>query len=86
MWHIAKSLLNWDGPRAPTAIHGPLGLEFHPFQKVKAIVDCLENQLAHHDLCDEKHERRVEAKVQALLEAVNSPPPLEKIRSCDIQK
>jgi hypothetical protein len=28
----------------------------------------------------------VEAKVQALLEAVNSPPPLEKIRSCDIQK
>jgi hypothetical protein len=45
----------------------------------------LENQFTHHDLCDENHERRVEARVQTLLEAVDSKPP-EIIRPCDIQK
>jgi hypothetical protein len=27
VWPIAKSLANRDGPRAPTTIHGPLGLK-----------------------------------------------------------
>jgi hypothetical protein len=74
MWPIGKSLLKREGPRAPTAIHGPSGLKFHPSEKVNAIADCLENQFTHHDLCDENHERRVEARVPALLEAVGNNP------------
>jgi hypothetical protein len=81
--HSAETTLD-DGPRAPTAIHGTSGLKFHPFEKANAITDCFENQFAHHDLCDENHERRVEARVQTLLEAVNKPP--ERIRPCDLQK
>jgi hypothetical protein len=45
----------------------------------------LENQFIHHDLCDENHERRVEATVQILLEAVDNKPP-EGIRPFDLQK
>jgi hypothetical protein len=67
-----------DGQRAPTAIHGLLGLKYHPEDKANAIADCLENQFTHHDLCDENHERRVEARVQALLEAVDINPPPRK--------
>jgi hypothetical protein len=67
---IAKSLTNRDGPRAPIAIHGLLGLNYHPVDKADAIADCLENQFTPHDLCEENHERQVEARVQALLEAV----------------
>jgi hypothetical protein len=36
------------------------------------------------DLCEENHERRVEARVQALLEAVDKPP--DRIRPRDLQK
>jgi hypothetical protein len=36
-------------------------------------------------LCDESHERRVETRVEALLEAVHKKPP-ERIRPCDLQK
>jgi hypothetical protein len=85
IWSIAKSLLKRDGPRAPTAIHGHSVLKFHPCEKAIAIADCLENQFTHHDLCDENHERRVEARVQALLESVDNKIP-ERIRPCDIQK
>jgi hypothetical protein len=74
-----------DGPRAPTAIHGSSGLKFHPLQKANAIADCLEIQFAPHDLCDYNHERRVEARVQALLETVDNSPP-ERVRPCDIKK
>jgi hypothetical protein len=79
IWPIAKSLTNRDGPRAPTAIHGLLGLKYHPEDKANTTEDCLEHQFTPHDLCDENHERWVEAKVQALLEAVDSDPP-ERIR------
>jgi hypothetical protein len=85
IWPIAKSILKRDGPRAPTAIHGPSGLKFYPSQKANAIVDCLKNQFTHHDLCDENHEQQVEARVQALLEVVDNNP-LEKIRPCDLHK
>jgi hypothetical protein len=71
--------------RASTAIHGPSGLKFHPSEKANATADCLENQFTHHDLCDENHERQVEARVQALLKVVDNKP-LEKIRPCDLQK
>jgi hypothetical protein len=59
-----KSLTNRDGPRAPTVIHDLLGLKYHPVDKANAIADCLENQFTPHDLCDENHERRVEAESQ----------------------
>jgi hypothetical protein len=58
-----------DRPKASTAIHGLSGLEYHPLENANSIADCLENQFTPHDLYD-NHERRVEARVQALLEAV----------------
>jgi hypothetical protein len=79
-----KSLLKRHGPREPTAIRGPSGLKFHPSEKANAIADCLENQFTH-DLCDENHERRLEARVQTMLEAADSKPH-ERIRPCDLQK
>jgi hypothetical protein len=85
IWPIAKSLANRDGPRAPTTIHGPLGLKCHPQDKTNAIADCLESQFTPHDLCDENHERRVEARVQALFEAEGNDTP-ERIRPCDLRK
>jgi hypothetical protein len=60
----AKSLPKRDGPRTPTAIHGALGLKVLPLEKANATAD----------FCDENHERRVEARVQALLEAVGNNP------------
>jgi hypothetical protein len=78
IWPIAKSLTNRDGPRAPTVIHGLLGLKYHPEDKANAIADCLENQFTPHELCEENHERWVEVRVQALLEAVDSAAPLKE--------
>jgi hypothetical protein len=51
-----------DGTRAATAIHGPSGLKFLQLEKANAIADCLENHFTPHDLCDEHHDRGVEAK------------------------
>jgi hypothetical protein len=83
IWPIAKSLLKRDEPRAPTAIHGPSGLKFHPSEKANAINDCLENEFTHHDLCEENHERRLEASVQTLLEAVDNKFS-ERIKPCGL--
>jgi hypothetical protein len=69
-----KSLTHRDGPRAPTAIHGLLGLQYHEVDKANAIADCLENQFTPHELWEENHERRVEVRIQALLEAIDSDP------------
>jgi hypothetical protein len=33
IWTIAKSLIKRDGPKEPTAIHGPFGLTFLPLKK-----------------------------------------------------
>jgi ferredoxin-NADP reductase len=85
VWPIAKSLLKRGGPRAPTAIHGARGLKYHPFEEVNAIADSLEIQFTQHGLLEENHERRVEARVQALLEIVDNNPP-QRIRPCDLQK
>ena len=84
IWPIAKTLLKRDGPKAPPAIHGHTGLKFHPIDKANAIADCLENQFTPHDLCDEDHERRVEARVQALIETVDNNPPI-RIRPREVQ-
>jgi hypothetical protein len=74
IWPIAKSLLKRDRPRAPTAIHGASGLNFPPSEKINAIADSLEIQFKPHDLCGENHKRRMEARVQALLETVGKSP------------
>jgi hypothetical protein len=37
-WPIAKSLLKRDGPRVRTAIHGALGLKFHPYEKATQLM------------------------------------------------
>jgi hypothetical protein len=42
IWPIAKSLLKRDGPRAPTAIHGSLGLIFLPLEKANTNAGCFE--------------------------------------------
>jgi hypothetical protein len=73
-----------DGPKAPTAIHGPLGISYQPHEKANVIADCLENQFTSHDMCDENRERQVETTVQALPSSVGGTP-LGKVRSCDIQ-
>jgi hypothetical protein len=44
----------------------------------------MENQFTPHDPCDDNHERHLEARVQAMLEAVDNNPP-ERIRPCDIK-
>jgi hypothetical protein len=56
LWPTVKSLAKWNGPKAPTAVHGLLGLMYHLNEKVNAISDCIENQFTSHDLCDENHE------------------------------
>jgi hypothetical protein len=74
-----------DVPKAPTTIHGPLGITYHPSEKASAISDCLENWFLSHDLCDENHERRVETGVHAPLASVGNIP-LGKVRPCDVHK
>jgi len=66
--------------KAPSAIYGPSRPKFFPLEKANAISECLENQFTQYDLCEENHEMEVEARVQALSEAVdNSPPPWKKL-------
>jgi hypothetical protein len=36
---IAEPLIKKDGPKAPTAIHGPPCLKYHPLEKAKTIAD-----------------------------------------------
>jgi hypothetical protein len=79
IWPIVKFLRNRDGPRAPAAIHGLLGLKYNPADKANTIADCLENQFTPHDLSEENHEQRVEARIQALLEAADSDPPERRL-------
>jgi hypothetical protein len=66
IWPIVKLLTNRDGPRSPTAIHGHFLIKFHPLEKANAIADCLEKRFTPHDLCEEDHERQVEARVKNL--------------------
>jgi hypothetical protein len=46
----AKSLTKTGGPKAPTAIHGPVGPLFYPTDKANAIADCLQDQFTAHNL------------------------------------
>jgi hypothetical protein len=64
--------------------HGPFGY-FHLLEKANAIADCLENQFTPHYLCDENHKQQVEARVHALLQAIDNSLS-KRIRPCDLQK
>jgi hypothetical protein len=44
-------------------------------KKAKANADYLENLFTPHNLCDENRERRMEARVRALLKSVDNSPP-----------
>jgi hypothetical protein len=81
MWPIAKSLMKRDGPKAPAAVHDPLGIAYHPNEKANVIVDCLAILFTNHDLCDESHELWVETIAQALLASVDDTS-LGKVRPC----
>jgi hypothetical protein len=66
---------------------GPLGPIHYPNEKANAIANKLENLFTPHKMCDTDHERRVEARVQALLTTVGeTPPPPVKFRQCDVSK
>jgi hypothetical protein len=67
LWSIAQFLMKMDGPKAPNAVHGPLGMAYHP----NVYTDCLENQFTPHDLRNKNHERLVETGVQTLLASVD---------------
>jgi hypothetical protein len=85
IWPIAKSLTKWGGPKTPTAIHGPLGPVFYPIEKASVIANYLENLFTPHELCDTDHERRVEARVQALLTTAGENSSVN-FRLCDVSK
>jgi hypothetical protein len=75
IWTIAKFLLNRDGPYyMDYTLHGPSGLKLYSSQKAKTIADSSRIQLTPRNLCDENHERRMKARVQALLEALDDIP------------
>jgi len=38
-----------EGPKASTAIRGPLGLIYQPLQNANTTAECLENQFTPHD-------------------------------------
>jgi hypothetical protein len=87
LWPIAKSFIKRDGPKAPTAVHGPVGITYtyYPNEKANTIANSLENQFTSHDLCDGNHERQVQTRVQALLPSVVDTR-LRNAGSCDIHK
>jgi hypothetical protein len=70
IWPTAKSLMKRNGTKAPTAIHGLLGLKYHPLEKANGIADSLENQFTPHHLCDVNREHREKGRVKALIESV----------------
>jgi hypothetical protein len=39
-----------DEPKAPTAVHGPLGITYQPNDNSNVIADFLENQFTSHDM------------------------------------
>jgi hypothetical protein len=78
--------MKMDGPKAPAAVHGLLGITYHPNEKANVIADYLESQFTSHDLCEENHERQVMTRVQAVLVSVDDAPPIKARRPCDIHK
>jgi hypothetical protein len=85
LYTSAKLLVKSGRPKAPAAVHGPLGITYYPSEKVNAIADYIENQFTSHALCDENRERRMETRVKAHLASVDDSP-LGRARSWDARK
>jgi hypothetical protein len=85
IWPIAKWLSIRYGRKATTTIHGPLGPLLYPNEKSNVIANYLENLFTPQKMCDTDHERRVEARVQALMTTVDESLPL-KFRPSDVSK
>jgi hypothetical protein len=68
---LAETFIKRDGSKAPTAIHDLFALKYQPLAKVTTTADFLENQFTLHDVCDENHKQKVEARVKALLETTD---------------
>jgi hypothetical protein len=58
---IVKSLIKRDGPKAPAAIHRPLGLKYQPREKPTMTTECLKIN-SHRVTCDENRKRQVVVK------------------------
>jgi len=52
---LQTPLMEWDGPKAPTGIHSPSDLKYHPIEKATAISDSMGNQFTLRDLRDDNH-------------------------------
>jgi hypothetical protein len=65
LWPIVNSLMKMVGPKALTALHGPLGTTYHPNVIANMTADCLENQFTSHTLYEESMIEgwRVESKL-----------------------
>jgi hypothetical protein len=85
LWPIAKSLMKRDGPKAPAAVHEPLGITYHPNEKPNVIADCVENQFTPHGPCDENDGRRVQTWSPRSARICRSTS-LGKVRPCDTHK
>jgi hypothetical protein len=81
---IAKSRVKRDEPKGTTAIHGPLGVKYHPLDEADAVADCLYDQFTLHDLCDGNHDWRVDTRVKACSKAYKEPPA--NVRTNDVHK
>jgi hypothetical protein len=84
LWPIAKSLVKRVGPKAPTTIHGPLGMTYHPNEKASMVVDCSENQFTSHDLWQKPWATGGDYSPSSPCICRNTP--LRKVRPCDIHK
>jgi hypothetical protein len=82
---IPKSLTERIGPKAPTYLYGPLGLNYHPLEKINMTADSLENPVTSHDLCDVKHREQVEYRVKTLFKTVGKSFR-EGVIFCGIEK
>jgi hypothetical protein len=60
-------------------------LHFIQTKKANVMANYLENLFTQHELCDSDHERRVEARGQALRTAANENPSI-KFQPCDVSK
>jgi hypothetical protein len=75
VWPLAKFFMTRDKPNAPTAIHSPSDFKFLSLDKTNVIADFLEKPFLTRDLCEENHERLLEAHIQAFLEPVDNNTP-----------
>jgi hypothetical protein len=44
-WYIVQTLKKKERPHEPTAVHSPVGITYHPNEKLNVITDYLEKQL-----------------------------------------